>query len=113
MNRKINYTYEQLGSVGVFNLTGELTLDNEDDLKLILMRAIHGNDRAVLNLRKVTRLDRHCVHLLKKGYCTSLRLRRPIILTKVPRDCMKDICNCDVSETLDNDWIAGQKGNTA
>ena len=113
MNRKINYTYEQLGNVGIFTLTGELTLANEDELKLILMRAIHSNDRAVLNLRKVTRVDHHCVHLLRKGYCTSLRLKRPIILTEVPQNCMKDIYNCDIAETRDSDWITGQKENTA
>jgi anti-anti-sigma regulatory factor len=98
MNKKINYTFEQVGNVGIYNLTGELTTDHEDDLKLILMRAIHSIDRAVFNLKKVTSIDLKCLKLLKKAYCTSLRLKSPIILTEVPHHYISEIYNCVVAD---------------
>lgn len=98
MNRKIDFTFEQFNNVGIFNLKGELTSEHEDELKLLLMRAIHGMDRAVLNMKKVTRIDVTCFNLLRKAYCTSLRLKSPIILTEVPRDYINDIYKCDIAD---------------
>jgi len=98
VNNKINFTFEQFSNVGIFNLNGELTAEHEDELQLLLMRAIHGMDRAVLNMKKVTRIDCTCFNLLRKAYCTSLRLKSPIIITEVPRDYINEIYKCDVSD---------------
>jgi len=103
MNRKINFTFEQFNNVGIFNLSGELTAEHEDELKLILMRAIHSMDRAVLNLKKVTSIDMRCFSLLRKAYCTSLRLKSPIILTEVPGTYINEIYKCDSSDTTENE----------
>jgi len=104
MNNKINFTFEQFSNVGIFNLIGELTAEHEDELKLILMRAIHGMDRAVLNMKKVTRIDLTCFNLLRKAYCTSLRLKSPIIITEVPRKYINEIYKCDFSDAVETDW---------
>lgn len=104
MNNKIDFTFEQFNNVGIFNLSGELTAEHEDELKLLLMRAIHSMDRAVLNLKKVTRIDMTCFNLLRKAYCTSLRLKSPIILTEVPRTYITEIYKCDISDTSETDW---------
>jgi hypothetical protein len=47
----MNVTFENLGNVGVFTFNGEITSKHEDDLKIILMKAIHSIDRAILNFR--------------------------------------------------------------
>lgn len=104
MNKKINFTYEQFNNVGIFNLNGELTSEHEDELKLLLMRAIHGVDRAVLNMKKVTRIDGTCFNLLRKAYCTSLRLKSPIILTEVPKDYINGIYKCDIADAPETKW---------
>jgi len=104
MNRKINFKFEQFNNVGIFNLAGELTSEHEDELKLLLMRAIHGMDRAVLNMKKVTRIDLTCFKLLRKAYCTSLRLKSPLILTEVPRDYISEIYKCDIADALETKW---------
>ena len=104
MTKKMNFTFEQFNHVGIFNLMGELTAAHEDELKLLLMRAIHGVDRAVLNMKKVTRIDSACFKLLRKAYCTSLRLKNPIILTEVPRNYITEIYNCDISDTMEINW---------
>ncbi len=99
MNIKMNFTFEQLDTVGVFNLFGELTAEHQDELKLLLMRATHGIDRAVLNLKKITRIDFTCLKLLRKAYCTSIRLKNPLILTEVPIIYLTEINNCETSNT--------------
>ena len=104
MKRKINFTFEQFNNVGIFNIIGDLTSEHEDELKLLLMRAIHSMDRAVLNLKKVSRIDSTCFHLLRKAYCTSLRLKSPIILTEVPGNYINGIYNCDISDASDSIW---------
>ena len=104
MNKKINFTFEQLENVGIFNLFGELTAEHQDELKLLLMRATHGIDRAVLNLKKVTRIDFTCLKSLKKAYCTSIRLKSPLILTEVPVIYLTEIYNCETSNTPGTSW---------
>ncbi|RJQ23268.1 MAG: hypothetical protein C4560_00940 [Nitrospiraceae bacterium] len=73
--------FEQFDSVGVFTFCGELTREYEDELKLVLMRAIHGIDRSVLKFNNVRRIDRKCTRLLKQAYRTSIRLKSPFIIT--------------------------------
>ena len=90
----MDVSIENLGNVGIFTFTGELTSKHEDDLKIFLMRAIHGIDRAVLNFRRVTRIDFVCRQLLRKAYCTSVKLKNPIIMTELPRNCMSEIFHC-------------------
>lgn len=104
MNKKLNFTFEQLDNVGIFNLFGELTTEHQDELKLLLMRATHGIDRAVLNLKKVTRIDFTCLKLLRKAYCTSIRLKNPLILTEVPVIYLTEIYNCETSNTTGANW---------
>ncbi len=105
MNIKMNFTFEQLDNVGVFNLFGELTAEHQDELKLLLMRATHGIDRAVLNLKKVTRIDFTCLKLFRKAYCTSIRLMNPLILTEVPVIYLTEIYNCETSNTTGTNWF--------
>lgn len=94
----LKWNFDQHDHVGIFAFSGELTHEFEDDLKLLLMRAIHGNDRAVLNFNKVTMIDRKCIQLLRKAYCTSLRLNNPLILTEVPKAYLDELFNCDAPE---------------
>ena len=81
----MDFSFEQVGSVGIFTLRGELTKDCEDGLKLILMKAIHSIDRGVLNFKEVTRIDHKCLQLIKQAYTASLRIKKPLILTEVPQ----------------------------
>lgn len=103
MNNKINFTFEQFNNVGIFNLIGELSAEHEDELKLLLMRAIHGVDRAVLNMNKVTSIDITCFSLIRKAYCTSLRLKNPIIITDIPGNYMTEIYKCDISDMVETE----------
>lgn len=104
MIKKINFTFEQFNNVGIFNLIGELTAEHEDELKLLLMRAIHSMDRAVLNMKRVTRINLTCLNLLRKGYCTSIRLKSPIIITEVPANYINEIYKSDISGAAENEW---------
>ena len=103
---KINFTFEQFGNVGIFNLTGELTAEHEDELNLLLMRAIHRNGRAVLNLKKVTRIDLICLKLLEKAYCASIRLKNPIILTELPKHYSSELFNLQTADTIKTELLA-------
>jgi len=96
--------FEQVDTVGVFNFSGELTREHEDNLKIALMKAIHGTDKAVLSFKKVTRIDLKCLQLLKQAYFTSIRLRNPLILTNLHQDYLKK-----VSHHIDDnvDYITG------
>jgi anti-anti-sigma regulatory factor len=82
----VDFTFEQVGTVGVFTFRGELTVYHEDTLKMVLMKAIHSMDRGVLNFKKVTQIDLKCLQLIKQAYLTSIRLKNPLILTEVPQN---------------------------
>lgn len=99
MNKNINFTFKQFDNVGIFNLFGELTAEYQDELKLLLMRAIYGMDRAVLNLKKVTSIDFTCLNLLRNAYCASIRLKNPLILTEVPVIYLNEIYTCETINT--------------
>lgn len=87
----MNYTFEQVGRVGIFILRGELTGDCEDSLKIVLMKAIHSMDRAVLNFKKIAWIDPKCLQLIRQAYFTSVRLKNPLILTDVPQNYLPDM----------------------
>jgi anti-anti-sigma regulatory factor len=88
--------FEQHGTTGIFNFNGTVTMGHESDLKNLLIKAIHSMDRAVLNFKNVTKIDEQCRNLLKTAYCTSLRLRNPLILTNVPKAYLPDLFNCNL-----------------
>lgn len=83
--------YEQIGAVGIFDFSGELTCEHEDNLKLALMRALHGMDRAVLNFKTVTLIDGTCLQLIKEAYYTSVRLKNPLILINLQQNYLTKI----------------------
>ncbi|MBI4847880.1 MAG: hypothetical protein HY808_04780 [Nitrospirae bacterium] len=85
--------FEQFQRVGIFTFCGELTSECEDDLKMVLMKAIHSSDRAVLNFKKVSKIDFKCLHLIRQAYLISVRLKNPLILTNVPEDYSSDLLN--------------------
>ncbi|MBI5057924.1 MAG: hypothetical protein HZB61_15040 [Nitrospirae bacterium] len=87
----MNCEFEQFQRVGIFTFCGEITSECEDDLKMVLMKAIHGIDRAVLNFKKVSRIDFKCLHLIKQAYSTSVRLKNPLILTNMPEDYSSEL----------------------
>ncbi len=80
VTKGIDYTFEQVMHVGIFSLKGELTGDCADELKLILMRAIHSTDRSVLSLKDVTAIDQTCRALIRNAYCVSLRMKSSLII---------------------------------
>jgi anti-anti-sigma regulatory factor len=87
----IDYIFEKMGNVGLYYLRGDLSSDREDGLKVLLMRALHGTDRAVINLRNVSYIDERCMRLLRLAYKISLRLRKPIIITEIPENYIEEI----------------------
>jgi len=85
---------ELFEDVAIFTISGDISSEYEDNLKLTLMKAVHGVRRAVLNFRGVNRINRNCLKLLNKAYCTSLRLNNPIIMTEVPETYLPEIFSC-------------------
>ncbi len=106
----MDFKFEQLGKIGIFTFNSDITTEHEDELKIILMRAIHGFDRAVLNFKKVSKIDLNCMQLLKRAYCTSVRLKNHLILTNFPRDYLPklSVCNIksDINYSLNTDWLS-------
>lgn len=101
MKQNIHYIYEEFDSTGIFYISGDLTDEHENELQLLLMRAIHSFDRAVFNLKNVSRINAGCLTLMRKAYCTSIRLRNPLILTQVPEQYISEIYNCRMSGQSD------------
>lgn len=94
----INLHYEENGVVGIFSLSGELTADQEDDLKIMLMRALYRTERAVVNFKDVSKINNSCIKLLNNAYCTSIRLRNPIIITGIPQEYIDRVFHCEEKE---------------
>lgn len=89
----MEFTFEQIGTLGIFNFKGELTQPYEDNLKLTLMKAIHSIDRAILNFSKVNIIDHKCFQLLRQAYYTSVRLKKPLILIDLDRGYLERLAN--------------------
>lgn len=104
----MEYTFEQSGRVGIFTFTGELTSKYEDNLKLLLMKAIHSIDKAVLNFKSVSNIDLKCLQLIRTAYCTSVRLKNPIILTEIPRNHLPQIFNCRFNKNFDHNYLGAK-----
>jgi len=96
---RVDFQHEKVGKVGIFSLSGKLSANHEDDLKVILMRALYASERAVINFKDISTIDHSCINLLKKAYCTSLRLKRPFIMTGLPQGYEEMISACN--ENLD------------
>jgi anti-anti-sigma regulatory factor len=86
--------HESFNNVGLFTISGDMSSEHEDNLKLLLMKAVHSIYRSVLNFRGVNRINRNCLKLLNKAYYTSLRLKNPIIMTEIPGTYIPDIFSC-------------------
>lgn len=84
-------SFQRYGSVGIFNFSGKLTREFEDNLKIALMRAIHSIDKAVLDFKKVDWIDFKCLRLIKEAYYTSVRLKNPLILVNLHQSYLKKI----------------------
>ncbi len=96
----MDYSFEQSDGIGIYTFRGELNSTHEDKLKMVLMRAIHSFERVVLNFKGVRRIDFECLKLLQRAYCTSVRLRNPVIMTYVPTLYLPDIFNCETEKQL-------------
>lgn len=105
---KIDCSFEQCGKIGIFSFSGELTNEHKDDLNMLLMRAIHSIDHAVLNFSKVKLIDLPSLMLIKKAYYTSLRLKSPLIMTEVPAKYEKELFD-DKSADRSKSGRAGMK----
>lgn len=100
INNKILFTLQEINNVKIFNIFGELKTEHEEELGLLLMKAIHSTEyRAVLNLNNVSVIDSGCLNLIKKAYCTSIRLKNPLIVMDAPEDYLPDIYNCERIDT--------------
>jgi len=86
--------HESFENVGIFTIIGDISSEHEDNLKMLLMKAVNGISRPVLNLRGVNKISSNCLKLLNKAYCTSLRLKNPIIMTEVPEMYLPEIFSC-------------------
>ncbi len=92
---RMNCRFERKEGFGIVTFSSDLTKNRENDLYLILMRAIHGIDRAVLNMKNVVKIDVECMKLLKKAYHTSLRLKTPMIVTGLSANYRRDFLHND------------------
>lgn len=102
--------HESYKNIVIFNISGDMSSEHEDNLKLLLMKAVHCENRSVLNFRDVNRINRNCLKLLNKAYCTSLRLKNPIIITEIPETYMPEIFSC---KSLNSDLVLpGKKRRT-
>ena len=86
--------HESFENIGIFTLSGNISSEHEDHLNLLLMKAVHGLHKSVLNFKGVNKINRNCLKLLNRAYCTSLRLKNPIILTEIPETYLPDIFSC-------------------
>ncbi|MBI4849662.1 MAG: hypothetical protein HY808_14020 [Nitrospirae bacterium] len=84
------------GDIGIYTINGEITVKNQDELALILMKAIHGMDFAIFDLSGVTRIDTLCCRLLDKACNISARFKKPLILTGIRLSAIEDIIMKDI-----------------
>jgi anti-anti-sigma regulatory factor len=83
--------HESFKNVDIFTLSGNLSSEHEDNLKLLLMKVVHSMGRSVLNLRGIDGINSNSLKLLNKAYRTSVRLKNPIIITEVPEPYITEI----------------------
>ena len=92
--QKIKYTLKKLNDIGFITFSGELTKEHENDLAILMMRAIHSNERVVLNFKKVTRIDSQCMQIFRKAYSLSNRLKNPLIINELQEEYHTELFSC-------------------
>ncbi len=92
----MDFSFDQLENVGIFTFNSEITTEHEDELKILLMRAIYSIDRAILNFKNVSRIDLNCIQLLNRAHYTSVRLKNPLIFINVPRIFLSELSVCKI-----------------
>jgi anti-anti-sigma regulatory factor len=100
VHKEMNYGFESKAGFGIVTFSSDLTKKNEKDLVQLLMRAIHGIDRVILNMRNVVNIDAACMKLLKKAYHTSLRLKKPLIVTGLSVNYQRELFNNVVARRM-------------
>ena len=100
------YEIQKLNNVSVFNLYGELSAEHESELNLLLMRAIHGEDRAVVNLKHITAADTACLTMLRDAYTASQRIRNPLIFIGMRKEYEEDILTLEHPSVQQTDRLS-------
>ncbi|UCH82219.1 MAG: hypothetical protein JSW20_06180 [Nitrospiraceae bacterium] len=88
--------HESSEHIEIFYLSGDINTDSEDNLKLLLMKAVHSLNRSVINFRDITYINHKSLKLLNKAYHTSIRLNNKIIMTEIPRNYISEIFYCEL-----------------
>ncbi len=73
----------QSGGIGILTLDGKLTSEHQDELKTLLMKALHNFDHIVLNLGRVASIDLTCNDLLCSAYKKSIELDKSMRLVGI------------------------------
>ncbi len=98
----MDYAFKQTEGIGIYSFNGELTKKNKETLQLLLLRAIHSIDRVVFNFKNVGKIDAQCLELLRRAYCTSVRLNNPVIMTYIPTFYMSEILRCGADKAINH-----------
>lgn len=82
----MNFTFERSNDIGVLTIDGKLTGKRAADLKAALMISLNNSSHLILNMEKVTELDRTCLNLLNAAWSVSSKLNKRLTLIGAGRD---------------------------
>lgn len=112
MESRLNVTE----GMGELRLEGALTIEIAEELKAVLLQAIQGTEKLVIDLEKVTSADLSCLQMLCSAYKScgtvdgqlSLRSQDSEIFNQLLKD--SGYCNtarCPVAPNSDCMWLGG------
>ncbi len=70
--------FEQSGSSGVLNFSGELTVGHIEEMRTALIQALSNVGRLEIDFSGVTEVDLFCLQLLCSLHRTSLKLNKRV-----------------------------------
>ena len=72
----LNFNIKQNGNSAVLTLSGELTVDHADELKIALLNMIGLSDQVIVNLENIDKADITCLQLLCSAHKTCSLLKK-------------------------------------
>lgn len=85
------FKFEQKGHFGILKFCGTLTIQQVQDMKAALMRALANADHLIFDFEKVTRMDISCFKLFCVAHRIALNLNKQLTLVGLRQTPLKQL----------------------
>ena len=82
--------FTRTGNKGVVTLDGDVTLQQAEELRCVLIKALVDADEVSLEMEKVQKVDLSCLQLLCSAHRSATRFEKKLVFSGCPPQALKD-----------------------